>query len=201
MNQISHVPILDPELWVEEHGDYLYRFALTRVRDPESAEELVQQAFVTALTAKHSFCGRSSVRTWLASILKRKIIDWLRKSVRERADQDPRLEKTNEALFTRFGEWKKKPDEWSFDDPGREMHRAEFRETLAGCLDKLPVRLRQVFVLTYVDETSPDDIRQSVGITAANFAVMLHRARLRLWQCLTVNWFGEDPERLSEGRV
>jgi RNA polymerase sigma-70 factor (ECF subfamily) len=192
MEQSPEVPILDPELWVDEHGDYLYRFALVRVCDPDLAEELVQQALVTALAGKHLFGGRSSVRTWLTAILKRRIVDALRKSIRDKVHLDPRLEAANETLFTRLGGWRREPDEWCSDNPGREMHRAEFREALAGCLDKLPVRLRQVFVLTYLDEESPDAIRGSLGISAKNFAVMLHRARLRLWQCLTVNWFGED---------
>jgi len=193
-------PILDPATWVDAHGDYLYRFALDRVRDPESAEELVQQALLAALTARHAFRGRSSERTWLTAILKRKVADWLRDAVRQRARQEPPPDKSTDALFTRSGKWKKKPDEWSADDPGRELNRAEFRIVLTDCLGKLPTRLRQTFVLKHVDEESANEICRTVGVTATNMAVMLHRARLRLWRCLTVNWFGEEPVAPSEGR-
>jgi RNA polymerase sigma-70 factor (ECF subfamily) len=186
---------------VDAHGDSLYRFALARVGDPESAEELVQQALLAALAARHAFRGRSSERTWLTAILKRKVADWLREAVRRRAREEPMPDKAADALFTRGGRWRKKPDEWSADDPGREMNRAEFRAALAGCLGKLPARLRQAFILRHVDEESADDIRQAVGATATNLAVMLHRARVRLWRCLTVNWFGEDPETPPEGRT
>ncbi|MHC5540482.1 RNA polymerase sigma factor, partial [Singulisphaera rosea] len=55
---------LEPEAWVERHGDSLYRFAILRVRDPEAASDLVQEAFLEALRARASFTGRSSVRTW-----------------------------------------------------------------------------------------------------------------------------------------
>ncbi len=194
------VLVLDPANWVDAHGDYIYRFALARVRDPVSAEELVQQAFLAALAARHTFRGGSSERTWLTAILKRKVADWLRAAVRRAARQDPPSDKPTDALFSRSGKWKKKPDEWSADDPGRELTRSEFWETLTGCLDKLPARQRQAFLLKHVDEESAEEIRMAVGVSATNLAVMLHRARLRLWRCLSVNWFGEDAAPL-EGRT
>ena len=53
----------DPDLWVDEYGDYLYRFALSRVKDPSVAEELVQETFLAALRSQKNFQGRSSPRT------------------------------------------------------------------------------------------------------------------------------------------
>ncbi|MHC4945232.1 MAG: RNA polymerase sigma factor, partial [Planctomycetota bacterium] len=81
----------DPATWVDEHGDALYRFAITRLKDPEAAEEIVQETFLAALKAKDSFKGRSSERTWLIGILKNKVIDHFRKMSRERpvTDQGP----------------------------------------------------------------------------------------------------------------
>jgi RNA polymerase sigma-70 factor (ECF subfamily) len=201
MDRSVTAPLLDPTTWVDAHGDYLYRFALARVHSLEVAEELVQQAFLAALTARHSFRGRSSERTWLTAILKRKVVDWLREAVRRAARQEPLPGKSVGMIFTRAGKWKKKPDEWSSDDPGQEMNRAEFRVTLAACLGKLPTRLRLAFVLRHMDEESADEIRKAIGVSATNLAVMLHRARLRLWRCLTVNWFGEEPTTPSEGRT
>ena len=97
-------------------------------------------------------------------------------------------------MFSRFGKWKSPPEKWCKDDPGREITRNEFQEALVGCLDKLPERLRHAFVLRYVDEQSVNEICQAAGVSAKNLWVMLHRARLRLWRCLTVSWFGEDAE-------
>src|SRR6188768_927125 len=68
--------------WVDEHGDYLYRFALMRVRDPEAAQDLVQETFVAAIRASDRFQGTSSLRSWLAGILKHKIIDYFRERAR-----------------------------------------------------------------------------------------------------------------------
>ncbi len=198
MSRSRTAPILDPARWVDGHGDYLYRFALAKVSHPESAEDLVQQTFVAALVARHSFRGHSSERTWLTAILKRKVADWLRKAVQHRALQEIPPDELANTHFTRFGKWKQKPDEWSADNPGKELCQAEFRETLAGCLAKLPPRLRHVFVLRHMDDGSADEICDAVGVSATNLAVMLHRARLRLWHCLTLNWFEEDSGMLSE---
>jgi len=199
MNRSRTAPLLDPATWVDTHGDYLYRFALARARDPEVAEELVQETLLAALSARKSFRGQSSERSWLTAILKRKAIDWLRAEVRKRVKHEPLPDKWADAQFTRGGKWKKKPDEWSADDPGREMTRDDFRDTLAVCLDKLPPRLRQAFVLRHVDEQAADDVCEAVGVSSTNLWVMLHRARLRLWRCLSVNWLGEEPGRPLEG--
>ena len=76
--------ILDkPETWVDKYGDLLYRYALSRIKDPSTAEDLVQETFLAALKARRTFRGRSSARTWLIAILKHKIVDHIRKRVRE----------------------------------------------------------------------------------------------------------------------
>lgn len=186
-------PALDPDTWVDAHGDYLYRFAYARVRDRDAAEELVQEALLSALAARHRFAGRSSERTWLVGILKRKVTDWLRAEIRRRARERPKSDRWADGLFTRSGKWKVKPGDWSADDPGREMTRAAFWAALTGCLDKLPVRLRRAFVLRHVDGLPAAEVRPAVGASEANLWVMLHRARLRLWRCLAVNWFEDDP--------
>lgn len=200
MDRSAAAPTLDPATWVDAHGDYLYRFALARVRDCDAAEELVQDALLAALTARHTFRGRCSERSWLTAILKRKAIDWLRAEVRRRATREPPPDRWADAQFTRGGKWKAKPDEWSADDPGREMTGADFRDTLAACLEKLPPRVRHAFVLRHIDEAAAEDVCDAVGASANNLWVMLHRARLRLWRCLSVNWFGEEPGTPSEGR-
>src|SRR5438874_11824330 len=69
--------------WVNDHGECLYRYALVRVRKPEVAEDLVQETFLAAVRGYEKFGGRSSERTWLVGILKNKIVDHIRKFVRE----------------------------------------------------------------------------------------------------------------------
>lgn len=192
MDRPSTTPRTDPATWVDVHGDYLYRFALARVRQADAAEDLVQEALLAALSARHAYRGRASERSWLTAILKRKVADWLRATVRRRARQEPLPDRADDPHFTRRGTWRAKPEDWSPDDPGREMARGEFWAALTRCLDRLPGRLREAFVLRHVDEESVAALCRSLGATATNVGVMLHRARLRLWRCLTVHWFGED---------
>src|SRR5271166_2218128 len=81
-------PLSDPERWVEEHGDYLFKYAISRLRDPSRAEDMVQETFLAALKGGKSFQGRSAEKSWLVGILKNKICDHFRKSGREVAFAD-----------------------------------------------------------------------------------------------------------------
>ena len=185
----------DPGGWVERHGDYLYRFAAAAVRHRQAAEDLVQEALLAAWQGRTGFVGGASERTWLTAILKRKVVDWLRRRVRERLRTvagEPDGFVT--ALFTRRGEWKTPPGRWVRHDPVGPDEREEFWTVLHDCLGKLPPRLHDAFVLRYLDEAAGEAVCRELGLTPSNLWVMLHRARLRMWWCLSRNWFGEDPQ-------
>jgi RNA polymerase sigma-70 factor (ECF subfamily) len=186
---------LDPRTWLDRHGDYLYHFALARVRRPDVAEDLIQESLLSAWKGRSGYDGSASERTWLTAILKRKAIDWLRRQVRERLVQQSTESEPLEAdLFTRRGEWREAPVCWKRSRAADSIDREEFWTILHGCLDKLPVRLHDVFALRYLDEAAADEVCRELGLTPANLWVMLHRARLRMWCCLSRNWFGEEPE-------
>lgn len=191
----------NPLAWLDRHGDALNRFALARVRNADVAEDLVQETLLAAWRGRTEFAGQSSERTWLTAILKRKVVDWLRRRIRERpsvaADAGP--DEFGDALFTRRGEWKSPPERWERSDPGDRVEREEFWVALHGCLGKLPARLHDVFVLRYLDEVAAAETCQELGLTPSNLWVMLHRARLRVWSCLSENWFYEEPR--NEGAV
>ena len=104
----------DPEIWVDQYGDSLYRFALARVKDSSIAEDLVQETFLAALGARKNFKGRSTTRTWLIAILKHKIVDYIRKKSREH-DTDKLESMTNgiDVNFTDRGDWKLRPNKWA----------------------------------------------------------------------------------------
>jgi RNA polymerase sigma-70 factor (ECF subfamily) len=186
---------LNPRVWLEKYGDYLYRFAVARVRRSDVAEDLVQETLLAAWRGRDGFDGTASERTWLTAILKRKVIDWLRRQVRERLVTDPVDPDQFEAeLFTRRGEWKRSPGLWDRGQPTEALDREEFWSVLYACLRKLPVRLHDVFALRYLDETASEELCRDLGLTESNLWVTLHRARLRMWWCLSRNWFGEEPE-------
>ena len=78
----SAVGRCDPTAWVEQHGDYLFRYALIRLRNESVAEDLVQDALLAAFQGKERFTGSSTERSWLTGILKHKIMDHFRRLAR-----------------------------------------------------------------------------------------------------------------------
>ncbi len=188
---------LNPERWVDAHGDYLYRYALSRVRDTQSAEDCVQETLLSALKSRENFSGESSERTWLTGILKHKIIDHFRKTSRERAVSDMETEEDfTEDFFDKKGMWKMDaaPSDWTMD-PDAALSQKEFLKTLEGCLKKLPARLARLFTLVEMDGLSSDESCKVLNVTATNVWVMLYRARMGLRKCLEKNWFGKEKEK------
>jgi len=171
---------LDPKDWLEKHGNYLYRYALCRLRNPELAEEKVQETFAGALQTQDRFQGRASERTWLTSILRRKIFDHFRTASRERAFDDALLQSVSpDSLFNRRGRWIAGANKWYFE-PDTALRQKEFLDTFHRCLAKIPARLAQAFVLRQVDGCEGDEICALMGISRTNLGVMLYRARMRL---------------------
>ncbi len=180
----------DPATWVENHGDFLYRFALSRLRDPESAEEVVQEAMFSALKSVDQFAGRGSERAWLLGILKLKIIDVYRKRKRDPIHTDEESAGLNEILFDEKGMWKKEVRSamrTSLDS----LDRVDFWKILKGCLQLLPDRQAEVFSLRVMDEEESEFICKELEITSNNYWVLLHRARLQLSSCMKQRWFEE----------
>jgi RNA polymerase sigma-70 factor (ECF subfamily) len=175
---------IDPSRWVDEHGDYLYRFALARVGRSEVAEDLVQDTLLAALRAAEQFAGRSSERTWLTSILKNKVIDRLRRGRRVESAADlSSADEWLDGLYDRTGHWKAAPGRWG-TDPAEIMQRREFWDAFERCLAGLPDRLREVLAQRLLDDIPSAEVCATFGITASNLWTLLHRARLRLWHCL-----------------
>ena len=183
-------PVSDPALWVDQHGDYLYRYALMRVRNRELAENLVQETFLAALTARKGFTGRSTERTWMVGILKHKVIDHYRKSFREKSVSEIQTdeEQTIDSFYDSVGNPGKYPKDW-MPDPEALLHSKEFWEIFRECLSKLPERTASAFSMRELDDQSTEDICKELGITPTNLWVILHRARLQLRECLERNWF------------
>jgi RNA polymerase sigma-70 factor (ECF subfamily) len=186
-------PRRDPASWVDEHGDYLYRYALARVGSPEAAEDLVQDTFLAALSAVHRFAGGSTERTWLTGILKKKLVDRLRHRHREALLGDlSRTDDWLDQLYDGTGHWKAAPGRWG-SDPAELVQRQEFWKAFEQCRDRLPERLRDVLSLRLVDEVPSAEICQALAISATNLWTLLHRARVRLWHCLGQKGFGPEP--------
>ena len=187
----------DPSAWVDRHGDYLYRYALMRLRDPALAEDAVQETLLAALQSRKAFEGRSAERTWLTGILKHKLVDHFRKASRQAYSNSDRAEGEafeHDELFRADGEWKghfdptRAPVEWCAG-PAELLEQGEFWETFRRCIQPLPPRITSAFTLREMEGLSSEEICEVLGITANNLWVMLHRARMHLRRCLELNWF------------
>lgn len=181
---------LDPQRWVTDHGDYLFRYALLRTRNRDLAEDLVQETFLAALKAQERFEGRSTERTWLVGILKHKLLDHLRKSNREQPTDELDARGIDE-LYDGAGRWQVKPARWR-TDPHEAMKQQAFRDVLELCLGQTPERLATAFVLREVDGLSGEEIGKVLEVTTTNLWVMLYRARMRLRKCIEENWMKDE---------
>jgi RNA polymerase sigma-70 factor (ECF subfamily) len=178
-----------PADWLDAHGDFLFRFALGRVRDEAVAEDLVQETFLAALKARNRFAGRSEERTWLAGILKHKVFDHYRaRSRRHPPAPEPDADPGTDGLFNRLGKWATAPAAWD-GDPAELAEQAEFLNVLRGCLRLLPERLRSAVELRQIEQQDGAAVCETLQVTPNHLGVLLHRARLRLWQCLGKKWF------------
>ncbi len=180
--------------WLAEHGDTLYRYALARLRDPMLAEDAVQECLIAALTAHKRFRGNSTERTWLIGILKYKILDQFRRSSREVPIDDERdIDALLEKNFDSAGRWRARPRAWQ--DPGNALEREAFWVMLEHCIDELPGTLAATVRMIEIDEIGTDEACKALGISSTNLWVRMHRARLRLRECIERCWFDSTSMR------
>jgi RNA polymerase sigma-70 factor (ECF subfamily) len=181
---------------IESHRPYLLRYALSQLRDGPLAEEAVQEALVSALESVGSFNGKSTLRTWLTSILRFKVIDLQRRAVAERAHLQPvdaaetEDEAWLDALFDETGHWRSPPQAWS--DPEAAFEQRRFWEVFERCLDRLPQAGGRIFFQREIVGEETEAICKAERITPSNCWVILHRARLALRSCLEKSWFASE---------
>ncbi len=190
---------LDPALWLEQYGNYLFRYAMFRLRDTDAAEDAVQETLLAALQARLRYDRRSSERTWLVGILKHKVIDHFRRL--SRARETPAFAYTHREEydpFERTGQWvghwraDHAPIDWQLD-ASTVLESKEFWETLDRCLSELPQRTAMAFTLREVDGLSSEEICDVLNLSPNNLWVMLHRARMKLRSSLEAEWFRNEP--------
>jgi len=184
---------LGPNKWLDCHGDYLYRYALMRVRNAAVAEDVLQQTLRASIHSCERHAGRSSERTWLVGIMKRKVVDHFRRLART-AQFQLTTEADEKDCFEESGPWRghwredQAPLSWSVDAAGL-LESSEFWETVDRCLSQLPPQMSIAFTLREIDGLTSTEICEILSITPNNLWVLLHRSRSKLRQLLEANWF------------
>ncbi len=173
----------------EQNADYLYNFAITRVNDGPLAEDLVQDTFISALKNYDTFKSKSKASTWLIAILKNKIIDYYRKKVRELHRESLDELSNFDDFFNEKGHWKEGslPQDWNIDST-KNLEQKEFYDILQKCLARLTEIQRIAFVMKHMDDAKTEEICKELEITASNYWVIIHRAKLQLRQCIETHW-------------
>ena len=170
---------------------YLLRFARLQLRNDVWAEDAVADTLLAALEKPDSFGGKSSLNTWLVGILKYKIIDCIRANKSEiarstDADEDAELA---DLVFLSDGHFRDSP-EWP--NPEQSLTAKQFLAVLNICLTEMPPTMGRVFLMREWLEFDTDEICAALQVSPANVWVLLHRARLRLRECLQTRWFCAD---------
>lgn len=181
---------LNPDLWNVEHREPLLRFALQRVRDYGTAEDLVQETFLSAWHGRAQFRGDCSERTWLTGILRNKIIDFHRRRSRRPSVLATDLE-TSDAEEGVVLSWiERQPDRDDRHRPGAETDRHEFMGELERAVDRLPAKMGRAFRLREIEGRSTEEITRELNISKANLWVLIHRAKQSLGEALAGHWGG-----------
>lgn len=182
-------PNLDPSKWVDRYGDYLFRYAMLRLRDRSAAEDMVQETFLAALKDRGTFSGGSSEATWLVGVLKHKIADHFRRQAREAPLEEEDLrEHPDAAHFNGVGHWTTGPAEWG-RNPADHCRNEEFLDHFRKCLSGLSSNHVNAFTLREIEGLGTAEICKVLGVSETNLWVILHRARSLLRRCLEARWF------------
>ncbi|TMM30361.1 sigma-70 family RNA polymerase sigma factor [Polaribacter aestuariivivens] len=174
--------------WIDNYADYLFNYAISRVNDSNLAKDLVQETFFAGLKSAKNFQGKSTERTWLVSILKRKIIDYYRKINSKKGKAEVRMNFYESG--ENEGDWLEERVPQSWDNASeKSIETEELRNQLEICIDNLPEKYAMVFRLKTIQEFETEEICKELDITASNLWVIIHRARTQLRKCMEDNWF------------
>jgi len=175
----------------------MVKFATLQLSSLQQAEDVVQEALVNSLQYINSFSGQSAFKTWVFSILKNKIVDLIRQKSRlvnmsELFSTDQDCDASIEALFNENGHWQKNQAPQTWETPEQMIENRDFWIVFDACLNHLPAKYAQVFMLREMIELSSEEICQKLGLTISNFNVLMYRSRVRLRECLENKWLLDE---------
>jgi RNA polymerase sigma-70 factor (ECF subfamily) len=170
----------------------MLKFAILQLSSFQLAEDAVQEALISAYQHIDSFTGRAAFKTWVFAILKNKIIDLIRQKSRlmtmSELFNDEESELSIDALFDASLHWHKYEAPQAWPSPEEILEQQDFWIIFNACLNHLPAKYAQVFMLREMIELSSDEICEKLGITVTNLNVLMYRSRTRLRECLENKW-------------
>ncbi|OBX25827.1 RNA polymerase sigma-70 factor (ECF subfamily) [Gelidibacter algens] len=177
---------INPNKWIELYSDYLFNYTITRVNDREIAKDLIQDTFFAGLKSMKNFKGEASERTWLISILKRKIIDYYRKINSKKGQAEVRMTYNMEE---NEGDWlEERVEDEGYLNAQESLENTELGDAIYNCMDKLSEKQATVFKMKTILNYETETICNELNITASNLWVIIHRARTAMAECMEKNW-------------
>lgn len=178
---------LDPDKWVDRYSDYLFNYTIVRVNDREVANDIISETFLAGLKSMKNYKGEASERTWLISILKRKIIDYYRKSNSTKGQAEVKM---NFPDSDNEGDWlEERVADLSDMTAEDQMENRELGLAILDCLDQLNEKQAKIFRMKTIEGIDTEEICNEFNISPSNLWVIIHRARTSLAKCLEKNWF------------
>jgi RNA polymerase sigma-70 factor, ECF subfamily len=167
---------------VDRYHGSMIRLALSFVRSRAVAEEVVQDTWLAMLRGLGTFQGRSSLKTWLFSILVNRARTTGAREARSVpvADAGPVVDASR---FGPSGAWAEPPEHWIEEAESR-VDAESLRHLLRTAIDALPARQREVVLLRDLEGLTSTEVCEVLAVTEANQRVLLHRGRAKLRQAL-----------------
>ncbi|ARV12590.1 sigma-70 family RNA polymerase sigma factor [Gilvibacter sp. SZ-19] len=178
---------IDATQWVARYSDYLFNYTIARVNDRDLAKDLISETFLAGLKSMENFKGDATERTWLVSILKRKIIDHYRKINSNKGKAEVRINYDDSETE---GDWLEERVADKFDRTAEDqLENQELGTAIYDCLDGLNEKQRTIFRMKTMENFDTEAICNAFDITPSNLWVIIHRARKAMADCLENNWF------------
>ena len=156
------------------------------LRNEEEARDAVQTAFVRAFQSLAGFREEARLSTWLHRI----VINESLMRLRSRAKEEP-IDETLLPHFKPDGHQVRDTVDWS-DSAEKAIERAETKALVSASIQQVPEPYRTVLILRDVDELSPDEVAEQLGVSKNVVKVRLHRARQML-RTMLERKFGGQP--------
>lgn len=172
---------------VSRYESKVYSLALKMLRNPEDAEDVLQDTFLRAYRGIKSFKGNSTFSTWIYRITANSALMRLRKRQLPTVSIDDADER--EAPIN-IADWAPGPVE--------QMLNQETQAAMTEAIDALPPEFRQVFVLRDIEELSNSEVAEILDLSVAAVKSRLHRARLKVRNRLAT-YFTEPRTRRAMG--
>ena len=165
---------------VSRYEDKLYRLAMRFVRNETDAQEILQDAFLSAWRNLSSFEGRAQFGSWMYRVTVNAALMLLRSRNRHPEvtvdDVEPRA--LNDAV-AESGQTVRGSTDWS-QRADEQLQSAQLRKHIQDSIDALPDGLRTVFLLRDIEELSTEETAEVLGLSVPAVKTRLHRARLAL---------------------